>query len=119
MNRLGRFDDRGRPPSTSVRTLRRENSFSLIDTTMPASSGRNAPERHLNFAEGCLFQALSRSRILLVNAAAHSSTALRKINHLGPSTSARNPLEMAYSWRVRQCLADVRRMLRLLRNERT
>src|SRR5271165_724972 len=55
MNRLGRFDDRGRPPSTSIRTLRRENSFSLIDTTMPASSGRNAPERHLNFAEGCLF----------------------------------------------------------------
>src|SRR5271157_2956483 len=55
MNRLGRFDDRGRPPSTSIRTLRRENSFSLIDTTMPASSGRNAPERHLNFAEGYLF----------------------------------------------------------------
>src|SRR5208337_741714 len=63
--------------------------------------------------------ALSRSRILLVNAAVRSRTALRKINHLGPSTSARNPPKMVYSWRVRQCLADVRRMLRLLRNERT
>ena len=44
--------------------------------------------------------ALSRSRILLVNAAAYSRTALRKINHLGPSTSARNPPKMGYSWRV-------------------
>ncbi len=35
--------------------------------------------------------ALSRSLILLVNTTAHSRTALRKINHLGPSTSARNP----------------------------
>jgi hypothetical protein len=31
-------------------TLSRENS---LDTTMPASSGRNAPECHLNFAQGC------------------------------------------------------------------
>ena len=44
--------------------------------------------------------ALSRSRILLVNPAAHSKTALRKINHLEPSTWARNPPKMAYSWRV-------------------
>ena len=45
-------------------------------------------------------RALSRSLILLVNTAAHSRTALRKINHLGPSTSARNPPKMDYSWRV-------------------
>ena len=51
-------------------------------------------------ADNSLWLALSRSRILLVNAAAHSRTALRKINHLGPSTSARNPPKMAYSWRV-------------------
>jgi hypothetical protein len=31
-------------------------------------------------------RALSRSRILLVNPASHSKIALRKINHLGPST---------------------------------
>jgi len=41
--------------------------------------------------------ALSRSRILLVNPAAHSKTAPRKINHLEPSTWARNPPKMAYS----------------------
>ncbi len=47
-----------------------------------------------------LLRALSRSRILLVNPAAHSKTAVRKINHLEPSTWARNRPKMAYSWRV-------------------
>ncbi len=44
--------------------------------------------------------ALSRSLILLVNPAPHSKIALRKINHLGPSTWARDPPKMAYSWQV-------------------
>src|SRR5208282_979534 len=46
------------------------------------------------------WSALSRSRILLVNPAAHSKTAPRKINHLERSTWARNPPKMAYSCRV-------------------
>jgi len=49
-----------------------------------------------------LWRALSRSRILLVNPAALNDR-LRKINHLGPSTWARNPPKMACSWRVWQC----------------
>ncbi len=42
----------------------------------------------------------ARSRILLVNPAVALKGRLRKINHLGPSTWARNPPKMAYSWRV-------------------
>ena len=39
---------------TSIRTLSRENFFSLMDaTTMPAKD-RDTPERHLNFG-GCPF----------------------------------------------------------------
>ena len=66
---------------------------------------RRAIERRLRVGRfchsgECLGEALSRSRILLVNPLRAEKTARRKINWLEPSTWEQIPPKMAYPWRA-------------------